>query len=103
MSQMKRNTDNTCSFAEVVNHGRPKRIKNYEICKRHINPGSLIIGDEDTSLTYTANELNLRRKMYKSGTKEVYKNLEPVDKLCSRLNFFSINIEDLKKIFYKII
>lgn len=47
-------TDMKKSFALIVNHGRPQKKKNYEICKKHIMPGSLLIGDEDTSLAYTA-------------------------------------------------
>ena len=52
-------TDTKKSFALIVNHGRPQRIKNYEICKKHIMPGSLLIGDEDTSLTDTVNQMML--------------------------------------------
>ena len=95
-------TDKKSSFAEIVCHGRPRRLKNYEICKRHIVSGSVLIGDEDTSLTYTANEMGLQRKMYKSNTEEAYKELEPIDQLCSRYKLFWINTEDFKKIYYKI-
>ena len=81
-------TDMEKSFAEIVGTGRPSRIKNYEICLKHIHKNSLMIGDEDTSLTYTANNLQLTRKQYKSNTEEAYKELEPVDQLCKRLKFF---------------
>ncbi len=47
-----------------------------------------MIGDEDTSLTLTANELNLNRVMVKSNTEEAYNELEPIDQLCNRLKFF---------------
>jgi transposase-like protein len=90
-------TDNKRSFAEMVNHGRPKRIKNYEISKKHIQDESLIIGDEDNSLTYTAKELNLSREMYKSNTEEAYEKLAPIDQLCSRLKFFLDKHRGFKK------
>ncbi len=81
-------TDKKHSFAEIVGTGRPSRTKNYEICSKHIQKQSTLIGDEDTSLTYTANELNLKRIQYKSNTEEAYKELEPIDQLCNRLKFF---------------
>ena len=71
-----------------MNPGRPQRMKNCEICKKHIVPGSHLIGDEDTSLTYTAFQKNSGREMYKSNTEEAYEHLEPVDQLCSRYKFF---------------
>ena len=81
-------TDSKNSFAEIVGTGRPSRIKNYEICKRHLKSNSLMIGDMDTSLTYAASLLNIKRKQYKSNTKEAYKILEPIDQLCNRFKFF---------------
>ena len=73
--------------------------------------GSVLIGNEDTlliytakemELIYTAKEMELQRKMYKSNTEEAYKELEPINQLCSRYRFFWINAEDFKKIYYKI-
>lgn len=90
-------TDTKKSFALIVNHGRPQRIKNYEICKKHIMPGSLLIGDEDTSLTYTASQMDLSREMYKSNTEEAYEHLKPVDQLCSRYKFFLGKHKGFKK------
>lgn len=81
-------TDNTHSFAEIVCKGRPQRLKNLQICSKHIERNSTIIGDEDTSLTLTANELDLNRVMIKSNTEEAYNELEPIDQLCNRLKFF---------------
>ena len=90
-------TDKKKSFALIVNHGRPQRMKNYEICKKHIVPGSHLIGDEDTSLTYTANQMKLSREMYKSNTEEAYEHLEPIDQLCSRYKFFLGKHKGFKK------
>lgn len=85
------------SFAKIVNHGRPLRTNNYEICKKHIKPNSLLIGDEDNSLTYAANLLNLRREMYKSNTEEAYEKLKPIDDLCGRLKLFLDKHRGFKK------
>lgn len=90
-------TDKKKSFALIVNHGRPQRMKNYEICKKHIVPGSHLIGDEDTSLTYTANQMKLSREMYKSNTEEAYEHLEPIDQLCSSYKFFLGKHKGFKK------
>lgn len=90
-------TDKKKSFAEIIGHGRPTRLKNCEICAKHIKPGSLLIGDEDTSLTYASNELKLKRKMYKSNTEEAYEKLEPIDQLCSRFKFFIDKHRGFKK------
>lgn len=90
-------TDKKKSFALIVNNGRPQRLKNFEICKKHIMPGSHLIGDEDTSLTYTANQLNLSREMYKSNTEEAYEHLEPIDQLCSRFKLFLAKHRGFKK------
>lgn len=90
-------TDEIHSFAEIVNHGRPLRLNNYKICKKHIKPNSLIIGDEDNSLTYTANKLNLKREMYKSNTEEAYEKLKPIDEACSRLKLFLDKHRGFKK------
>lgn len=72
-------------------------MKNCEICKKHIVPGSHLIGDEDTSLTYTAFQKNSGREMYKSNTEEAYEHLEPVDQLCSRYKFFLGKHKGFKK------
>lgn len=90
-------TDKKKSFAEIVGHGRPTRSMNYEICKKHIHEGSLLIGDEDTSLTYASKEMNLSRQMYKSETEEAFEKLEPIDQLCSRFKFFLDKHRGFKK------
>jgi len=81
-------TDEKKSFGKIVGTGRPPRLKNLEICNKHIKRNSTMIGDEDTSLTLTAKELNLKRIQYKSNTEEAYKELEPIDQLCNRFKFF---------------
>lgn len=81
-------TNNKGCFAKIINHGFPRKDKNLEICKAHIKPRSLIIGDEDNSLTLAAKELNLNRIMYKSNTLEAYDNLEPIDNLIGDFKFF---------------
>ena len=96
-------TDKKKSFALRVNNGRPQRLKNFEICKKHIMPGSHLIGDEDTSLTCTANQLNLSREMYKSNTEEAYEHLEPIDQLCSRFKLFLAKHRGFKKSYFRII
>lgn len=90
-------TDKENSFAEIVCNGRPQRIKNYNICLKHIMRESHIIGDEDNSLTYTAKNLDLTRTMYKSNTELAYEKLEPVDQLCNRLKFFLNKHRGFKK------
>ncbi len=85
------------AFAEIIGHGRPERDANYQICAKHIVPGSLIIGDEDNSLTYAAKELNLKREMYKSNTREAYEKLKPVDELCKAFKFFIDKHRGFKK------
>ena len=62
-------------------------------------PGSRLIGDEDTSLTYTASKMNLSREMYKSNTEEAYEHLEPIDQLCSQYKFFLGKHKGFKKDF----
>ena len=96
-------TDQKLSFAHATNHGRPQRLINYEVCKKHITPGSLLISDIDNSLVYTANQLNLKRITYKSNTEEAYENLEPIDNLCGQLKHFLTNIEDSKRTYFKTI
>lgn len=81
-------TDTRKSFAEVCCFGLPQKEPNLIICKKHIKNNSLIIGDEDNSLTLSAHELDLKRIQYKSNTIEAYENLEPIDQLCNRLKFF---------------
>ena len=90
-------TDTEKSFCEIVGTGRPSRIKNCEICSKHIIPNSHLIGDEDNSLVYAATQLNLTRTQYKSNTQEAYDNLEPVDQLCARLKFFIDKHRGFKK------
>ena len=72
-------------------------MKNCEIYKKHIVPGSHLIGDEDTSLTYTASQMNLCRGMYKSNIEDAYEHLEPIDQLCSRYKFFLGKHKGFKK------
>ena len=62
-------------------------------------PGSHLIGDEDTSLTYTASQMNLSREMHKSNTEEAYEHLEPIDHLCSQYKFFLGKHKGFKKDF----
>ena len=90
-------TDQKLSFAHATNHGRPQRLINYEVCKKHITPGSLLISDIDNSLVYTANQLNLKRITYKSNTEEAYENLEPIDNLCGQLKHFLNKHRGFKK------
>lgn len=90
-------TDQKLSFAHATNHGRPQRLINYEVCKKHITPGSLLISDIDNSLVYAANQLNLKRITYKSNTEEAYKNLEPIDNLCGQLKHFLAKHRGFKK------
>lgn len=90
-------TDQKLSFAYATNHGRPQRLINYEVCKKHITPGSLLISDIDNSLVYTANQLNLKRITYKSNTEEAYENLEPIDTLCGQLKLFLNKHRGFKK------
>ena len=90
-------TDGMNSFAEIVCLGRPQRMKNYAICKKHILPHSHIIGDEDNSMTYTANNLNLERTQVKAYTQEAFDVLKPVDQLCGRLKFFLDKHRGFKK------
>lgn len=81
-------TDGKRGFLEVCGAGRPRRAKNLEICRRHIAPGTTIVGDIDTSMQLAAETLGLRRIMYKSNTYEAYENLEPVDLVCDRFKLF---------------
>ncbi|MCF0115313.1 MAG: IS1595 family transposase [Erysipelotrichaceae bacterium] len=90
-------TDKKKSFAFVTVHGRPQRMKNYEVCKVHIKEESHLIGDEDTSMTYSANELQCKRTMYKSNTELAYEKLEPIDQLCNRFKFFIDKHRGFKK------
>lgn len=90
-------TDKFDSFAEIVGIGRPSRIKNYQICKKHIHPFSTIVGDMDTSIVYTANELHLTREMHKSKTYDSFSALKPIDQLCNRLKFFLNKHRGFKK------
>ena len=90
-------TDKKLSFAHVTNHGRPQRLINYEMCKKHITSGSLLISDIDNSLVYTANQLNLQRLTYKSNTQEAYGALEPIDTLCGQLKLFLNKHRGFKK------
>lgn len=84
-----------------MNHGRPQRMKNCEVCKKHIMFGSLLIGDEDTALTYNAFQKDLGREMYKSNTEETYEHLKPVDQLCRRYKFFLESMKGSRRNFFK--
>lgn len=88
--------ENKC-FGEIINRGRPLRINNYQICKKHIIPTSTLIGDEDNSLAYAAKKLNLSRIQYKANTQEAYDNLEPIDELCGSFKFFLDKHRGFKK------
>lgn len=90
-------TDQKNSIAQIVCHGRPQRKLMYNICKNHIEEYATLIGDLDTSLTYTAELLHLNRIQYKSNTYEAYEKLEPIDKLCARLKFFLDKHRGFKK------
>lgn len=90
-------TDKLNSFAEIVGIGRPSRIKNYQICKKHILQNSILVGDMDTSIVYTANELHLKREIYKSNTYDSFNALKPIDQLCNRLKFFLNKHRGFKK------
>lgn len=90
-------TDTHKSFAEIVCHGRPQRAINYEICKRHIMNNAKVIGDQDTSLTYTSKNMNWDRTQVKSYTEESFKILKPIDELCGRLKFFLNKHRGFKK------
>lgn len=81
-------TDKEKSFAEITGTGRPLREKNLEICRRHLKEGCCMFGDEDTSLTYTVNEMRINRTMIKGYTEEAFEKLEPIDQLCNRFKFF---------------
>ena len=56
-----------------------------------------MIGDEDTSIVYAANQMNLTRAMYKSNTETSYAKLEPIDQFCARLKFFIDKHRGFKK------
>lgn len=84
-------------FGEIINLGRPLRMNNYKICKKHIAEGSSLIGDEDNSLTYAAKLLKLSRTKYKSNTQEAYDNLKPIDQLCGSFKFFIDKHRGFKK------
>lgn len=90
-------TDGTKSFGEIVCHGRPQRLKNYEICKKHIQEYSNVIGDEDTSLTYTSNIMKWNRTQIKAYTEKAFEILQPVDDLCNRFKFFINKHRGFKK------
>lgn len=59
-------TDTHKLSAEIVCHERPQRAINYEICKRHIMNNAKVIGDQDTSLTYTSKNMNWNRTQVKN-------------------------------------
>ena len=90
-------TDETQSIGQIVCHGRPQRKLVYDICKKHITNDSTLIGDIDTSLTYTSKLMELKRETYKSNTYEAYKKLEPIDQLCARFKFFIDKHRGFKK------
>ena len=90
-------TDKDKSFGEIVCHGRPKREINYQICKKHIQKNSTVIGDEDTSLTYTSKLMNWDRIQVKSYTEEAFEKLSPIDEVCNRFKFFINKHRGFKK------
>ena len=47
-----------------------------------------VIGDQDTSLTYTSKNMNWNRTQVKNYNEEYFKILKPIDELCGRLKFF---------------
>ena len=51
-------TDNRKSFALIVDYGRPERMNNYEIHKKHIMPGILLLDEENISLTCNQDKQN---------------------------------------------
>lgn len=90
-------TDETRSVAHIVCKGRPQRKLVYNICKEHLTKGCTLIGDIDTSLTYTANKMDINRITYKSNTEEAYEILEPIDQLCARFKYFIDKHRGFKK------
>ena len=90
-------TDGNKSFGEIVCHGRPQRMINYKICKKHIQEYSNVVGDEDTSLTYSSNQMKWNRTQIKSYTEEAFEKLQPVDDLCNRFKFFINKHRGFKK------
>lgn len=81
-------TDGRRCCAFVCGTGRPRKLKNLELCRKHVAPGSTLVGDIDTSMNLAANELGLKREMYKSNTYEAYEKLEPIDGVCDRFKLF---------------
>lgn len=90
-------TDKMHSFAKIICHGRPQRILNYAVCKQHLGNDVHLIGDQDTSLTYTVKRMKLKRTTYKVNTEEAYEKLEPIDQLCSRFKYFISKHRGFKK------
>lgn len=90
-------TDQSKSIGKVLCNGRPQRKLVYNVCRTHLKEKTTVIGDIDTSLTYTANKMSLKRIMYKSNTYEAYENLEPIDQLCARFKFFIDKHRGFKK------
>ena len=90
-------TDNRKSFALIVNYGRPKRMNNYEIHKKHIMPGILLLDEENISLTYTTTQMGLIGEAYKSNSEEAYEHLEPIYLLYNRYESFLEKNKGFKK------
>lgn len=90
-------TDKNKSFGEIVCHGRPRREINYQICKKHIQNNSTVIGDEDTSLTYASRLMGWNRTQIKAYTEEAFERLLPIDDVCNRFKFFINKHRGFKK------
>ena len=90
-------TDKNKSFGEIVCHGRPRREINYQICKKHIQNNSTVIGDEDTSLTYASRLMGWNRTQIKAYTEEAFERLQPIDDVCNRFKFFINKHRGFKK------
>ena len=71
--------------------------RNYQICKKHIQNNSTVIGDEDTSLTYASKLMGWNRTQIKAYTEEAFEKLQPVDDVCNRFKFFINKHRGFKK------
>jgi len=80
--------DKTSSFAIICGRARPHKKTIYNICREHISPYATFISDDDNSHSLTIKKMKLKHKIFHSDTEEAYKNLEPIDKYCSRLKRF---------------
>lgn len=80
-----------------MNYGRPERMNNYEIHKKHIMPGILLLDEENISLTYTTTQMGLIGEAYKSNSEEAYEHLEPIYLLYNRYESFLEKNKGFKK------